>query len=303
MLAALALLMQTAAAPVTCDARWHDAARDRDVPVRIRMPAGDARVPVILFSHGLGGSLEGGKAWAEHWAANGFAVVNIQHPGSDRSVWENEKRPLRARRALKRAANADQLIARAGDVRFVLDELARRRTEGACRLDRIDLARVGMSGHSFGASTTQAVAGQRYPGGRTLGDPRVKAAIAFSPGAPQGRARTPDAFSAITMPFFSITGSKDDSPIGGNEAADRVVPYEQMPGGGKYLLVLDGADHMDLSGNPGEGRRGRGPTTPYDDRIRDATLLFWRATLLGDASARARLDGMRFGAKDRFAHK
>ena len=32
--------------------------------MRIRMPAGTAKAPVILFSHGLGGSLDGGTNWA-----------------------------------------------------------------------------------------------------------------------------------------------------------------------------------------------------------------------------------------------
>ncbi len=46
-----------AAGPV-CDAVWHDNVRNRDVPVRIRMPEGEAKAPLILFSHRLGGSLD-----------------------------------------------------------------------------------------------------------------------------------------------------------------------------------------------------------------------------------------------------
>ena len=39
---------------------WHDNARDRDVPVKIYYPrTGDQPLPVIIFSHGLGGSREG----------------------------------------------------------------------------------------------------------------------------------------------------------------------------------------------------------------------------------------------------
>src|SRR5690349_9228918 len=161
----------SAAAATICEARWHDAARDREVPVRIRMPAGTGKVPLILFSHGLGGSLDAGTLWAEGWVADGNAVIHLQHPGSDAAA---------IGRGLRQAMTPEQLRSRAGDVHFVLDEVARRRREGGCDLTRLDLRRVGMSGHSFGAQTTLAIAGTTYPFG-SLADPRVRAAIAFSP--------------------------------------------------------------------------------------------------------------------------
>lgn len=300
---AAALLVPSAApaAPAdtitTCDAQWHDAARDRDVPVRIRMPAGPARAPVILFSHGLGGSLDGGTNWAVAWAKAGFIVVNLQHPGSDRSI-------LRSGGIVAAMATA-QLVARVDDVHFILDELGRRPPEGACDLRRADLARVGMSGHSFGAHTTQAIAGQRFPVAGIAADPRVKAAIAFSPSPPM-RGSDDAAFRATDIPFFSITGTKDAAPITPNIAPkDRERPFRAMPPGGKYLLVLDGADHMVFNAQDGL----RGPASTASPHVRDtviaATTLFWRTTLLGDATAGAAL--ARFGAglppEDRFEHK
>jgi len=46
----------------------------------------------------------------------------------------------------------------------------------------LDLNRIGMSGHSFGAVTTQNVSGQRTPFGPALfTDQRIKAALAMSP--------------------------------------------------------------------------------------------------------------------------
>jgi predicted dienelactone hydrolase len=77
-----------AAGPV-CDAVWRDTARGRDVPVRIRMPDGSGRAPLILFSHGLGGSLDGGTLWAQAWADAGFIVIHLHPPGSDRSILQS----------------------------------------------------------------------------------------------------------------------------------------------------------------------------------------------------------------------
>lgn len=64
LLGAPAIALPPAGGPV-CEAQWRDAARGgRIVPVRIRMPAGTGKVPVILFSHGLAGSLDAGTLWA-----------------------------------------------------------------------------------------------------------------------------------------------------------------------------------------------------------------------------------------------
>jgi predicted dienelactone hydrolase len=265
-------------------------------------------VPVILFSHGLGGSIDAGTTWAEAWSRSGLAVVHVQHPGSDASIWRDERGLADRLTAMRSAMNAEQLAARAADVRFVLDELGRRTTEGRCDLGRIDLARVGMSGHSFGAHTTQAVAGQTFPGQRSLADGRVRAAIAFSPAPPRGGDPIVDAaFASIAMPFLSITGTRDEAAMLTDVApADRERPYRAMPPGDKYLLVFEDANHADLSGGGGveelgAGRvprrgaraaRRRGPdrSAHVDAVVPAATTAFWKATLLGDEDARRFLE-------------
>ncbi len=290
-----------------CEAVWHDAARDRDVPVRIRMPAGTGQVPVILFSHGLGGSLDAGTTWGEAWARNGFAVVHLQHHGSDDALWRGKSRPAAILAAMRSGMTAEQLIARAGDVHFVLDELARRPREGRCDLTRIDLSRIGMSGHSFGAQTTLAVAGESFPGtgDGALRDGRIRAAVAFSPAPPRGASEeaTRQAVATIRIPFFSLTGTEDQVPVlTRTTPEERTLPYRYMPPGGKYLLVLKGAGHAAFGGqSPAEtGRRGgwwarhgagSAPPAHVDSVAVASTLAFWKATLLGDPAARDFLTG------------
>ncbi|MCW4462021.1 dienelactone hydrolase [Sphingomonas sp. BT-65] len=284
-------------AVTTCDAEWRDDARGRDVPMRIRMPAGTGKAPVILFSHGLGGSLDGGTNWAVAWAKAGFIVVNLQHPGSDRSILGQGR--------IGAAMAPAQLVARVDDVHFVLDELGRRPREGVCDLRRVDLAHVGMSGHSFGAHTTQAIAGQRFPVAGIAADPRVKAAVAFSPSPPM-RGSDAAAFGGIAIPFLSITGTEDAARVTPSiTPKDRERPFRAMPAGGKYLLVIEGANHMMFNAQDGL----RGPASTATPHIRAtviaATTLFWRATLLGDAAALSEL--AQFGATlpsgDRFEHR
>src|ERR1700742_2885005 len=77
---------QSDAAVQVVDQEWTDVARNRMVPVRLRVPTGGGPYPVILFSHGLGGSRGGGELWGDTWAHHGYIVVHMQHPGSDDSL-------------------------------------------------------------------------------------------------------------------------------------------------------------------------------------------------------------------------
>ena len=84
------------------DLTVHDGRRSRDIPVRVYLPANGKPEPVVLFSHGLGGSRAGSKFLGEHWAARGYVAVFVQHPGSDDAVWK-EAAPEERMAALRKA--------------------------------------------------------------------------------------------------------------------------------------------------------------------------------------------------------
>jgi predicted dienelactone hydrolase len=276
-------------------ADWRDAGRDRVVPVKIYAPDGNGPFPVILFSHGLGGSRDAGGEWAEHWASHGYLVIALQHPGSDASLWRGAATPADAVRGMRSGMTAEQYVLRVEDVRFVVDELARRREAHDPMAAKADLRRIGMSGHSFGAQTTQAIAGERFPVPVRRADPRVRAAIAFSPSARGAEAALAERFGAITMPFFSITGTRDGDVAGtGATPENRMLPFHAMPPPDKYLLVLAGADHMVFSGQPGL-RRAASPEEAAQGRaVKAATLAFWDAYLKDDGGAKTWLAGGSF---------
>ena len=77
--------------PVTLDFDWVDAKRQRAVPVRLHWPAEAgspaASVPLVVFSHGIGGSRVGYSYLGRHLASLGWACLHVQHVGSDRSLW------------------------------------------------------------------------------------------------------------------------------------------------------------------------------------------------------------------------
>jgi len=175
--------------PKMRDLTVHDAARKRDIPVRIYFPPNDKPAPVVLFSHGLGGSRKDSKFLAERWAARGYLAIFVQHPGSDEIVWKNA-RPAERMAALPKAASLENFFLRVGDIRAVLDQLPAW-NQSSPLANRIDLTRIGMSGHSFGAVTTQAVSGERFlMSGTELTDPRIRAAVIMSPSTPKSKRRS-----------------------------------------------------------------------------------------------------------------
>ena len=274
----------------TQDFTVNDSGRHREIPVRVYLPQEKQAAPVLLFSHGLGGSRQGSGYLGRHWASRGYVVVCLQHAGSDTSVWQDQP-PAKRMAALKEAASVRNFLLRVKDVPAVLDQLERwNKTEGHALAGRLDLSRVGMSGHSFGAVTTQAVSGQSMaPGLGTFADPRIKAAMAFSPSSPQ-RGKPEIAFSSVKIPWMLMTGTKDIAPIGPADLASRLSVFPALPPGGKYELILDGAAHSVFSDRPvsGEGEK-RNPN--HHRAILALSTAFWDAWLRGEPEAKAWLDG------------
>jgi predicted dienelactone hydrolase len=275
--------------PKPIDMEMTDADRSREIPLRVWLPAAKG-APVVLFSHGLGGARVNNPYLGEHWSARGYAVVQMQHVGSDESVWKG-KRPAQIMSAMQAAATGDNYVQRVRDVEAVLDQLSAWNSQSGHTLeDRLDLKRVGMSGHSFGALTTQAVSGQSAPGlGQAATDPRILAALPMSPSLPaRGGASS---FSQVSIPWLLMTGTKDDSPIGDTSPEERTKVYPALPSTiDRYQINLWEATH----GAFGQADRARnlGGRNPNHHRVILAlSTAFWDAYLMKNAEAKAWLQG------------
>lgn len=266
---------------------WVDSARNRKVPVKIYYPEkGQGPFPVIVFSHGLGGSRDGYEYLGQHWASHGYVSVHLQHLGSDDAVWRDSKEP--AKDLTRAAAEPGNATARPKDVSFVLDRVTALNRDVSPLKGRLELRAIGMAGHSFGAWTTLAVAGQMLgPLQRSsLADPRVKAAIEMSAPVPRN-ADLDRAYGKINMPVLHMTGTLDDSPIGDTRAAERRVPFDHIQASGQYLVIFQGGDHMIFAGGQRRNARKGEKDSRFRDLILQGTTAFWDAYLKGDAAAKS----------------
>lgn len=278
------------------DGSFHDKSRDRTVPYRLYAPAlRDGARPVILVSHGIGGTRESMPYLGRGLAENGYVTLHLQHPGTDSSVWKNANSLPDVYRALREAMwDANAALLRFQDVPFAVHELARLNREGTLA-GQLDLARIGMAGHSYGGVSTMVAAGQRMgPGGQWFfKEASITAGLVMSPNVPIQGGNLAELYRDIKIPLFHITGTKDGNAIPGNNEFDpiqRTMPYETLTIPHQYLLVLDGADHNAFSGlEHGPHAHGAEKQTRYTRAVQEGAVLFFDAHLKGDAAAAAAL--------------
>jgi predicted dienelactone hydrolase len=273
----------------TVDLTINDQQRKRDIPIRVYLPSTKTAAPLILFSHGLGGSRKTCAYLGKHWAARGYVAVFIQHPGSDESVWKSQPRNKRMA-AMKKAANLSNFMLRVKDIPALLDQLERwQLTDRHILKGRLNLKQIGMSGHSFGAITTQAVSGQHtYRGTSALTDSRIKAALAFSPSSPR-RGTPKQAFGKVKIPWMLMTGTKDIAFIGNTDVKSRLAVFKALPPGEKYEVVLYNAEHSTFTQRalPSDSE-SRNPN--HHQAIKALSTAFWDSYLRGDTAAKTWLD-------------
>lgn len=270
------------------DLSVHDATRNRDIPVRIYLPSTNGAAAVVLFSHGLGGSRTGSEFLGEHWAAHGYLAVFVQHPGSDDSVWKDAA-PAERMAAMRKAASLENFLLRVRDIPAVLDQLDVWNKSGPLA-GRMDLTKIGMSGHSFGAVTTEAVSGETFPmSGTKFTDPRIRAAVIFSPSTPVSTSAD-RAFGAVKIPWLLMTGTKDTAPIGHADVKSRLAVYPVLHGAPKYQVVLNNAEHSAFTDRalPGD-HEARNPN--HHRVILALSTAFWDAYLENNKDALAWLNG------------
>ena len=228
------------------DMEWTDAARQRQIPARLYWPTSiktePAKTPLVVFSHGLGGSRLGYSYLGRYLAEQGYAVLHLQHAGSDRAVWTSGIFSMLSN--LRAAASDANAIARAQDVSFAITRvLADERFA-----PRIDASAIAVAGHSYGANTAMLVTGavvEREGKVMSFKDERIKAAIIMSAPPFYGDADMRQILKPINVPTLHITGTEDIIKVPGyySDARDRIAVFDAISAPNKALAVFTGATH------------------------------------------------------------
>ena len=204
-----------------------------DLQVRVSAPSVGDHLPVIVFSHGFSQSMTGYDPLVDHWAAAGFAVVQPTHLDSATlDVTPDDPRYPEIWRL------------RVEDLTHVLDHLG--------GIDRLDLDRVAVAGHSWGAQSASMLLGARVVDGPDWSDPRVKAGVLLALAGTGGADLSPFAaenfpfmnpdFTHMTTPALIVAGDKDQSLLTVRGPEWFTDGYFQSPAP-KTLLTISGAEH------------------------------------------------------------
>ncbi len=230
------------------------------------------KYPAVVISHGVGSSRLSYAYLAQFLAQHGFAVINLEHPGSDEQQIDNFVDGLTGS-----AIPTEEFVNRPQLVSTVLRDLEGRSLFNQS-LSNIDFNNVGVIGQSFGGYTALAVAGAPInlaslrsacppefsvdislllqcqavalggPDQNSLEfkDPRVKAVFAINPVA--DAIFGPDSISQIDVPTFIMAGSADTiAPA----LPEQILPFTWLTTPDRYLLLMDGATHFSTIGVTG----------------------------------------------------
>lgn len=264
--------------------------RNREIPVRIYYPQGKGPFPVLIYSHGLGGSYKTKIYLANFLTSHGFVCIHLTHYGSDSSLIDISKPREEVIKTLRNSINMKSIMDRPKDVIKVLDSLTDLEMAFPELKGKMDKNTIGVHGHSFGAFTTLLIAGAFQQKSMVLGrpvlDPRPKAFIAMSPQGTRPGVDPKEVYSGMTRPFMSMTGSEDTDPIQvGRTAESRTIPYHNMPPGDKYLVWIIGAHHYTF----GDSRPtlSRQPDPLHHKYIKILHRAFWNAYLKNSTEAKS----------------
>ena len=194
--------------------------------------ATDGPFPLVIYSHGAGGTRYAHSNYTENIASHGYVVVALDHPG-DTSV----------ERLLGTRADGEILVVeRPQDVSAVIDAfIDTNRPDTVDFAAAIDPEQIAVTGHSFGGFTSFAVVtGYANELGGVKADDRVKGIITLAPAAGESLLDD-DQLASVDVPMLIMVGSDDKTtPVEPNVTR----PWDLTTGSPSYRVDLEAAEHQ-----------------------------------------------------------
>ena len=228
----------------------------RTLDTTIVEPDAPGSYPLILFSHGLGGSPAKFSKLLAAWATAGFVVAAPTFP-------------LTNDHATAYAKNWSDVAQQPADARFVIDELLVRNEDASSPLhQRLLPDRIGAGGLSLGGATTYGLVYHDC-----CRDDRIKAVMVLSGGRfplPGG-----DYVMDRPLPLLVMHGNKDVAM----PYKLAVEAFTAVPGPAWFATLEDFTHAPPFEDTP----------SAFDALAEKTTTDFWVGTLGGDAAALARV--------------
>ena len=278
-----------------------DPSRGRTFLLRAYHPAEAGTYPTIVFSHGFGADMSAFEQTSRDWAAQGYVVIHPTHadsvrypdpaapPGSKAALLGSGRAQRTARLGrLRPGTGGDNALvsqledpfylkSRLADISFIVGLLEAGSGIDSALHARVKRGTYGMAGHSYGAYTSEVLAGARLSTPERNASTSLMAKFTtFMAISGQGSGRldlTPDSFGTIGKPFFGITGT-EDTGADGETPEWRLEPYYKCAPGNKFAAVVRGFNHLSFDSN-GEGSK----------TLRAMQINFWDAWLGGESAA------------------
>jgi dienelactone hydrolase len=191
--------------------------------------------PLIIFSHHSGGHRRAATFLCTHLSSHGYVVAALDH---SEVVAQELARPKSETEEQKKARWQAVIASRVPDVRFLLDQLL---NDAVWKSEaRLDPARIGIVGHSFGAWT--ALAAPEV-------EPRIRVAVALAPG---GASNPRPGILPVNLSFawtrevpalYLVAENDVPLPLAGMREL-----FERAPAP-KQMVILRRADHLHFIDN------------------------------------------------------
>ena len=230
-------------------------------PARDNLP-----LPIIMFSHGSGGTTWQSTFFTTHLASYGFVAVAPPHPGNTAA----DCLPC-----VDAAGLVDAYLNRPIDVTFVLESMLKLNDDPSSLFyHALDGNRVGISGHSFGGLDVVRLAAEEN-------SPFI-GALAM---APAGGGTIPAVGGSVDMPLMLMGGERDTAcPVEIQRDYFETLKGDQQ----RYLLVFPRGAHLAYADECIPILGGCGPDDISQEEAHDLVnfyaTAFFETYVAGDAS-------------------
>jgi dienelactone hydrolase len=237
--------------------------------VRDASVAQDGPFPLIVFSHGNGGIGVQSFFLTEYLASHGYIVVCPDHTGNALLTELPNGQSIGPGGENNTYTLAQAAADRPADASFLVDAMTKLHDADPQQrfTGKVDLQRVGLTGHSFGGLTTLLAMEQ---------DDRFDVGAPMAPAVP--------AVSVVNRPVMDFTATEDHTV----DNAATVANYASLTGPKMYISVTDAGHFSFSNGCPlgigagdgcGAGTRANGETFTYleDKKVHEITKYYQTA--------------------------